>query len=128
MNVRRLKTPVIAAVALHSSVLGLAMLFRTSWTLDLFGWEHHDSIFFPAQAGVFLLLLSGAYWAGIWMRPFAWFIVISKTVAVTFLITMWTLGIGQNMLLLAALFDGLMGVAVATLLTISSQQSDQPPT
>jgi hypothetical protein len=117
VNLRGLKIPIIAVVSVHSFVLGLAMIFCPLHIFAIFRWEHEGSVFFPAQAGVFLILLSGAYLAGTWIKPFAWFLVVSKAVAVTFLVSAWSIGLGPNLLLIAALLDGLMGAAV--LLAIS---------
>jgi hypothetical protein len=78
------------------------------------GWEYDGPTFFPAQSGVFLLILGGSYLAAIWHRPFAWLLVASKAAAVVFLLAEYALGNGPTMLLLpAAALDGLMGLAVA---------------
>ncbi|HUT24826.1 MAG TPA: hypothetical protein VM492_10825 [Sumerlaeia bacterium] len=125
MNARCFEKMVIAAVALHSLMLGAAMLFWPAWTLDVVGWEHDASLFFPAQSGVFLLILGGAYMAGVWHRPFAWLLIASKATAVVFLVAEYVLAQRLPLLLLAALFDGLMGAAVALAIawSIRSQSS-----
>ena len=108
--VRRL---VISLVALHSIALGWAMLLYPRWTLALCGWEYAGGTFFPAQSGLFLLLLGGAYAAAIQRRSFAWFLVVSKAVAVVFLIAENFRGTAPDRVLVAAVLDGLMGTSVA---------------
>ena len=119
MNARKIEVFVISTVALHSLVLGVAMLVAPIWTLGLVGWQYDGPAFFPAQSGVFLVLLGGAYWAGIRFRPFAWFLVVSKGAAVLFLVAEVLLSQDRPILLLAALLDALMGTAVAIAVTAS---------
>jgi hypothetical protein len=104
---------VIAAVAVHSFVLGFVLLYCPRWLLVNLGWNYEGPWFFPHQAGIFLILLSWAYLAGIWRTEFAWFLVASKATAVVFLLAECAAGGAPPVLLLAALFDGLMGAAVA---------------
>lgn len=116
MSLYRPEKLLIVLVAVHSVVLGIALLFMPFTTLRLFGWETGGQIFFPSQSGVFLILLGGAYFAALWHRPFAWLLVVSKGVAVLFLVTHYLLGTGPAVLLAAAFFDGLMGAAVLVVL------------
>jgi hypothetical protein len=122
VNARRLERLVIAAVALHSLVLGTALLARPARTLQLVGWQYEGPSFFPAQSGLFLLILGGAYLAAIWHRQFAWFLVGSKAAAFVFLLAEYATGNGPVMLLPAALLDGLMGLAVAAVVTWNIRQ------
>ncbi len=121
MNRRWVEVFVISAVALHSFALGFAMLVRPAWTLALLGWDYEGPLFFPAQSGIFLLILGGAYLTAIWRRPFAWFLVASKAAAVAFLVSEWGLGGGPSMVLVAAFFDGLMGTGVAVAVLLASR-------
>ncbi len=125
MNARRLQKLIIAAVALHSLILGTAVLARPAWTLQLAGWQYEGPSFFPAQSGLFLLILGGAYPAAIWRPAFAWFLVASKAAAVVFLLAEYAFGGGPAMLLPAALFDGLMGLAVPASLTWNVRRDGQ---
>lgn len=123
MNARRIEVFVISMVALHSLVLGMAMLVAPIRTLGLAGWQYDGSAFFPAQSGLFLLLLGGAYLAGVRFRPFAWFLVVSKGTAVLFLVAEVFLLQDRPILLLAALLDALMGTAVAIAVTAAVRAS-----
>ena len=111
----------MAAVALHSLALGTAMTFWPVRTLTWCGWEYQGDDFFPAQSGVFLLLLGGAYAAGVWHRPFAWFLVASKAVAVVFLVAEGLRSGAPGPALLAGVLDGAMGLAALTALIVEAR-------
>ena len=104
----------IILVALHSFLLGTAMLLAPSATMRFFGWEYQGPMFYPAQTGVFLILMGVAYTAGLWHLDFAWFLVLSKTVAMVFLlIEYYFVEVDPpRTLLMAAWFDGAMGALV----------------
>ena len=126
MNTRRIEVIVISAVAIHSFVLGVALLVWPAWSLEFVGWDYDGSRFFPAQSGIFLLVLSGAYFAGIRWRQFAWFLVGSKSTAVLFLLSESFYGSGPiTILILSALFDGIMGAAVAVVLVTGNRASSK---
>lgn len=104
------------------------MLVMPLWALDLVGWGYEGPRFFPAQAGVFLLLLGCGYFIGIWLRPFAWFLVGSKATAVVFLLSESLYNdIPARLLLSAALLDGLMGAGVAGVLWLSLRAESPSP-
>jgi len=116
MREDRLRRLIVAAVAAHSLTLGAAMLAAPARVLALVRWPHDGSLFFPAQSGVFLLILGLGYLAGMKSRPFAWFLVLSKAVAVLFLVGAAVAGEAPRIVLLQAAGDGLMGLAVALIL------------
>jgi hypothetical protein len=120
MSRRLIEQIIIGAVAMHSLILGTFLLLWPIEFLGWIGWQYEGSIFFPSQSGVYLLILGAAYLAGIQYRPFAWFLVASKAIAVIFLIGHYSLESSPgHMLLHAALLDGLMGLAVATVLIVN---------
>ena len=102
----------VLAVAAHSVAAGLCLLCCPMWTLRVVGWQYHGELFWPSQAGLFLILLGIAYGAAIRFEPLLWLLVGSKVCAFVFLMahTIWLdaprlaarLGIG----------DGLMGLCV----------------
>ena len=112
MNVRQLEQLIIGAVALHSLILGVAMLLFPTWMLGLVSWEYDGPAFFPSQSGIFLLILGGAYTAALWHQHFAWFLVASKAAAVAFLIGHVAVASAPPIILLQAISDGLMCAAV----------------
>lgn len=122
-GVRRL---VVAAVAAHSLLLGAALLVVPSRLLALARWPHDGPVFFPAQSGVFLVILGLGYAAGLRLRPFAWFLVVSKAIAVVFLAGAFVAGQAPRIVLLQAALDGLMGLAVAAAL-LGTRPRAAPP-
>lgn len=104
---------IVALIALHSLVLGTVLLLFPAAVLGFFGWSYDCATFFPAQSGLFLLLLGGAYAAGIFHRPFLWFLVATKAAAVVFLVVEVILGNSPQITILQAFADGCMGGVVA---------------
>ena len=125
MNFRRLEIVTIILVAGHSMIFGAAMLFWPAGTLDLFGWDYQGPMFFPAQSGVFLMLLGGVFLTAVHHRKFAWFIIASKITAVVFLLSQQFLlsPAAPAVILLAAAGDGIMGTAVAVIFAWQSRIS-----
>lgn len=121
MKSHQLERLIIAAIALHSFVLGIIMLFFPLWILQIMGWNYTDNTFFPAQTGIFLFLLGGAYGMALWYRPLAWFIVVSKALAVIFLLAEYIFNGVPEFIMLAAYFDGLMGLVTAFILRYNNR-------
>ncbi len=118
LNPRRIETIIVFLIALHSLVVGLAMVFQPIRTLELFGWNYQGPMFFPTQAGVFLVLFGILFMAILFHRTLTWFIVVVKTAAVIFLLSQHFILApnAPDTILLAALLDGLMGASVAAVL------------
>ena len=74
-------------------------------------------MFFPSQAGLFLLILGMAYATAVWRPRMAWVVVASKATAVVFLLTesLTSDYPPPGDLRLLGLADGLMGAAVAVM-------------
>jgi hypothetical protein len=102
----------LAAVALHSIALGAAMLAAPFELMGLFGWEVGGSRFFPAQSGLFLLILGTIYAGAIGNRALVWTVVLSKAMAFVFLIGETLAGHCPPVVYLTAALDGAMGVVV----------------
>ena len=75
----------IALIGLHSCILAMMMLFAPGFMLRTFGFPPQDSIFFPSQSGVFLLILGICYLMALVEPAFVKIIVLSKAFAVIFL-------------------------------------------
>ena len=120
--IHRLKCVLIVSIALHSIIVGAAMLMAPIRTLALFGWTHVGQTFFIEQSGVLLVILGFAYVLGLWHRSFACFLVASKGIAVMFLLAEYFSGSAPAMVLLTALIDGMMGTAVAVVLVLQSMK------
>jgi hypothetical protein len=106
---------VVLAVAAHSIGLGLSLLFFPVWALRLVGWHYAGAVFWPSQAGLFLVILGAAYAWAVRLRPLVWLVIGSKACAVLFLgASIAWLGVPRIAALLGSA-DGLMGLAVALL-------------
>lgn len=127
MTARRIEIAVICAVGLHSLCLGAAMFVHPHGTLALAGWAYEGPRFFPAQSGIFLILLGAACFAGLRWHHFVWFIVASKATAVMFLCYEALAQGAPNAVLLAALLDGLMGAAMAAAAVAAGRTSPRQP-
>ena len=118
LNARRIENLIVLLIGLHSLILGLAMAFQPMRTLQLFGWDYKGPMFFPTQTGVFLVLFGILFFAFLKYRNLIWFIVVIKGTAVLFLVSQKFI-LGSDVpctVLIAAIFDGLMGALVATIL------------
>jgi len=112
---RSLFSWLLAAIALHSIVLGFAMLAAPFWMLSSFGWDAAGTRFFPAQSGLFLLILGIVYAAAVRNRSLVWIVILSKAFAVIFLVGEALGGSCPPVVYVTALIDGLMGSTVALL-------------
>ena len=103
---------VVLAVAAHSVVLGVSLLSFPVWTLDVVGWQYTGQVFWPSQAGLFLVILGISYGAAIRFRPAVWLLVGSKACAFVFLMAHTIWGEAPSLMPFLAIGDGLMGLAV----------------
>lgn len=106
---------VMLAVAAHSIGLGLSLLVVPVWVLRLVGWHYTGPVFWPSQAGLFLVILGAAYAWAIRLRPLVWLIIGSKACAVLFLGASIAWLDAPRLVALLGSADGLMGLAVALL-------------
>jgi hypothetical protein len=106
---------VVLAVAAHSIGLGLSLLFFPAWALRLVGWHYTGPVFWPSQAGLFLVILGVAYACALRLRPLVWLIIGSKAGAVLFLGASIAWLQAPRLVALLGSADGLMGLAVALL-------------
>lgn len=104
---------VLALVALHSVVLGVAMLGWPLEILEAFGWEFTETRFYPAQSGLFLIILGIVYAMAIRQRAYVPIVVFSKVFAVAFLVSEAWRGSCPPIVFLTAAIDGFMGALVA---------------
>lgn len=104
---------VLAPVALHSIVLGVVMLVWPLQVLSTFGWDFVETRFYPAQSGLFLLILGIVYTAAIRVRAYVAIVILSKAFAVAFLVGEAWRGSCPPIVYLTAGIDAIMGVLVA---------------
>jgi hypothetical protein len=107
---------VVLAVAAHSIVLGVLLLCVPVWTLNLVRWGYNGEMFWPSQAGLFLIILGIAYAATVRIPAFVWLTIGSKAGAFVFLVASPALLGAPKIAGLMGCGDGLMGLAVAAAL------------
>ena len=101
----------VVLVALHSYLIGLMLVFGTSWVLDFAGWYEVSHMFFPRQSGAFHLILATGYWVEYRRHGTIGLMLLAKSVAVVFLLIMspwkeaWSVPF-------SGVFDGLMLVGM----------------
>jgi len=76
---------VVVLIGVHSCALGLALLFAPLAMTGWLGFEA-EAAFFPAQSGAFLLILGVCYLLALRDRALIAVIVVSKVIAVFFLV------------------------------------------
>lgn len=104
----------ILLVGIHSCILGLAMLFATRLMIETLGFAGPLPLFFPSQSGIFMLILGLFYLRALAEPAFVWTILVSKALAVAFLLVhvlflaappiIWAAGAGDAAMLIAVAF------------------------
>ena len=107
-TIRRL---VISAIGLHSLLLGSLLLFWPIPFCERFGFDLGGTSFYPSQSGIFLVILGLCYLRVLVEPALESVIVISKSLAVVFLIV-WAVRGAQPILWAAAVGDAAMLAAV----------------
>jgi hypothetical protein len=106
----------ILLVGIHSSVLGAAILCAPRLVLGTFGFPTAGSMFFPSQSGIFLLIMGLCYLRSLVEPAFVWAILLSKSLAVVFLLVHLLWSSVPPIIWVAAAGDAGMLVAVGVLL------------
>jgi len=115
MNVRSLKLlkVFLILVTLHSFCVGLGLILIPLDYFDLFGFNEYSGNFFKIQAGIFHVVMSGAYVSAardpVGNNTMIRFSIFAKLMATVFLIS-YALFINMVwMVLVSGIFDFLMG-------------------
>jgi hypothetical protein len=114
----------VLAVATHSVVVGLCLLCFPMWTLKMVGWQYDGEVFWPSQAGLFLIILGSAYAAAIRYRPLIWLLIFSKFSAIAFLIAHVLFLDAPKLVALLGAGDGAMGLIVGLLFWYAERTKD----
>ncbi len=108
----------IFLIGLHSIALGIVIYFYTDFFYQKFFSAPVENIFFVRQSGVFLFLAGFFYLYPIVdltrLYNFLLLIIFSKFIAVLFLLSNAKFTLAPSMIYLAAFFDGLMAVVLAS--------------
>ena len=112
----KLLSTVLGLVAIHSLVMGLTLIAQPPVLIEFAGFSPDCEHFFPAQGGVFHLLMFVVYLMGaINIEKYLYFIVFSifvKAVA-TFFLTIYCFTVKFKwIILLSGIADGAMGLMI----------------
>lgn len=109
---RQLEKVGVFLVALHSFLIGMMLIFTTTWVLDFAGWDEVSHPFFPRQSGAFHIILAAGYFWEYRVHGTIRLMLLAKATAVVFLLIMspwkeaWSVPF-------SGIFDGLMLVGMA---------------
>jgi len=107
---------VLWLVAVHSIAMGLALITQPDVLMEWSGFRFEYEHFFPAQGGVFHLLMAVAYIMGaVNSNKYIYLIVFSiivKAVATTFLLVYCFIIEFKWIILISGIGDGVMGVMI----------------
>jgi hypothetical protein len=110
---------VVLLVSMHSLVLGMIMLLFPRSFPHIFGFPASSGIFWQSQSGIFLMVLGIVYFMAYReaerSRTLVKLLVLSKGLAVLFLLTHWLFLAAPDSIALAAVGDGVMGACVGVL-------------
>lgn len=117
-----LKSPIerlrllLAAVALHSLVVGLGLILVPPELMQRFGYGPFQERFFAVQAGVFHFVMVTMYALPAWRlerwEPLAELAIIAKFIAFVFLIIYYTFVDAIWVVLFSGLADAAMGALI----------------
>ena len=122
MNVKYLKLLKIflILVAIHSFCVGLGLILIPLDYFDLFGFHEYNGNFFKIQAGVFHIVMCGAYVSAahdpLVNRIMIRFAILAKMIATGFLISYAVFIDMVWMVLASGIFDFVMGTVLILLL------------
>lgn len=112
----KLLSTVLWLVALHSIAMGLALIVQPNLLMKLSGFSPECERFFPAQGGVFHILMAVAYVMGATdIEKYHYLIVFSiivKTLATLFLMVYCFAVEFKWIVLLSGIGDGVMGLII----------------
>jgi hypothetical protein len=118
-QLHRLEWWLVVLIALHTYVIGVALLVVPEWALRFGGWQAIPPLFFPRQAGVFHLVLGTGYLLEYVRLRSVTLLVTAKTCAFVFLGGATLLATVPWFVTFAGVVDGLMGlVALAAHLVV----------
>ena len=112
----RVLSTILWLVALHSLAMGLALIAQPALLMKLSGFSSECERFFPAQGGVFHILMAVAYIMGATNIEkyyyLAVFSIIVKAVATLFLMVYCFAVEFKWIVLLSGIGDGVMGLMI----------------
>jgi hypothetical protein len=117
----RMEGILVVLIALHSVVVGLFLVLAPEWGARSFGFGPVQPLFFARQAGAFHFVAATAYLVEYFRYRGVLLLVVTKSVAVLFLLLMSALDAVPWVVPLSGVADGLMGLVVVFLRTARGQ-------
>lgn len=114
-GIARLERTLVVLIALHSVVVGLFLTFATDWGARLGGFPSPVPLFFARQGGAFHFVVAAVYLVEHVHYKGVLLLVLTKSIAVVFLLLATVLTGVPWLVPLSAVGDGLMAVAVVLL-------------
>ena len=122
MNIQQITNPskrltlVLILTSIHSFCVGIGLFLQLPILMEWFGFGHIAQPFFPAQGGVFHMLMSVAYTLAA-LKPdknddLIKFIIIVKTTATLFLFIYFLFIDHMWMILLSGISDGILAILI----------------
>ncbi len=102
----------VILIALHSFIVGLALMVAPQWAPTFGGWPHVEPLFFIRQAGIFHFVLATGYLVEHYRRRDVTLLLMAKGAAVIFLLGYWVATPVPWIVPFSGFADGLMGAAV----------------
>lgn len=111
----RLERALVVLIALHSLVVGLFLTLATDWGARFGGFPSPVPLFFPRQGGAFHFVVAAVYLVEYFHYRGVALLVLTKSMAVVFLLLATVLTDVPWLVPLSAAGDGLMALAVVLL-------------
>jgi hypothetical protein len=112
-RLREVELWLIRLIVVHSTAVGILLLFAPTWSANFGGWGSVEPLFFMRQAGVFHIIVAVGYLLEYRQRGGVSFLVFTKSVAFVFLVSVTLFGETAWAVPLSAGGDGLMALVVA---------------
>jgi hypothetical protein len=114
-DLERAEGILVVLIAAHSVAVGLFLVLAPEWGARTFGFGPVQPLFFARQAGAFHFVAAAAYLVEYFRYRGVLLLVVTKSVAVLFLLLMYAVDVVPWVVPLSGVADGLMGLAVVLL-------------
>jgi len=115
VDLDRAETALVVLIALHSFVVGVFLVFVPEWGARFGGFGAVSPLFFARQAGAFHFVAATAYLVEYFRYRGVLLLVVTKSVAVVFLLMTSVVDTVPWVVPLSGVADGFMGLAVVLL-------------
>ena len=105
----RLEAWLVYLITLHSLAVGVMLLGAPNWAVSFGGWDGVETTFFVRQAGAFHFVVAFAYLYEYLRFRSVTILVVTKGLALVFLLAIWACGEQAWSVPFSGLADGAMG-------------------